>query len=383
MTNKVTSLLNLPDFQIDESQIPSVKIKSIRIQNLKGYKDHTFDFTTGEDCKSFVCFHGPNGTGKTTVLDVIQLIFSRFDSYEEDRLQALLGKSVRHEDGNMNGIYGDDNFLVTASIEVDDNTSYEVKIDKSGFIDDHPDDIKNIVYRLCFYARLDQELHQFQLNREKWPIFKELCEAVTGYEIEEKKNVFDMSEDPIQADLLSQYVLGFWVKKPHEKISHTECSAGERKVIKSFSTLLNMEYTPKVICIDNITMHVELGRHIALIEAIKSCFPDSQIFATTHSYRMSRNFGSKDQMYDLRLVNDKDIGAQKLQVLDEIEDSISKLKSFTSYPEAVKIEIERGLELISDLKNGNTDKYLKNEVEHFLKTVVHLHVTDMYNGKNA
>jgi len=111
---KTSSSTNLPNFKIDESKIPSVKIFSIRIENLKGYKDYTFDFSDGLDCKPFACFHGPNGTGKTTVLDVIQLIFSRFDSYEEDRLKALLGKSVRHVDGNMNGIYGDDDFLITA-----------------------------------------------------------------------------------------------------------------------------------------------------------------------------------------------------------------------------------------------------------------------------
>jgi ABC-type lipoprotein export system ATPase subunit len=379
----INSEFKLPDFKIDKDKIPSIQIRSIRVQNLKGYKDYTFDFSDGLSCKPFVCFHGPNGTGKTTILDIIQLIFSRFDNYEEDRLSALLGKSVRHEDGNMNGIYGDDDFLITATIQkpsaIGHPVTYQVKINKTGFIDDHPDSIKEILYRLCFYARLDQELHQFQLNREKWPIFKELCEAVTGFEIEEKKNVFDMSEDPIQADLLKQYVLGFWVKKPHEKISHTECSAGERKVIKSFSTLLNMEYTPKIICIDNVTMHVELGRHIALIESIKKCFTDSQIFATTHSYRMSRNFGDKNQMYDLRLINNSTMGELEFQLIDELEDCISKLQSFTTNEDIVKEEIEKGKQLIEICKKGNIDVSFCTEVELFIKRVVHLHIIDMYN----
>ena len=390
MTDNISNLMNLPDFKINKESIPSIKIQSIRIQKLKGYEDHTFDFSDeldGLNCKPFVCFHGPNGTGKTTILEVIQLIFSRFDNYEDDRLKALLGKSVRHEDGNMNGIYGDDNFLVTAKIRVSpwssndgrsnsSSATYEVKIDKSGFINDHPDHIKHLLSRLCFYARLDQELHQFQLNRDKWPLFKELCEAVTGYEIEEKKNVFDMSEDPIQADLLRQYVLGFWVKKPYEKISHTECSAGEKKVIKSFSTLLNMEYTPKIICIDNVTMHVELGRHIVLIESIKSCFPDSQIFATTHSYRMSRNFGSKNQMYDLRAVTNPHITSQEWQVIDELEDCISKLKSFSINKIASEGEVIEGQKLIERCKNHDIS-YL--DIESFMKRVVHLHIRDMYN----
>jgi len=373
----------LPNFKINEKEIPSIKIRSIRIQNLKGYKDYFFDFSQKDgECKSFACFHGPNGTGKTTILDVIQLIFSKFDNYEEDRLRAHLGKSVRNEDGVSSGVYSNEDFLITAIIQKPTSIGYpevyEVQINKNGFIKDHPSYIKNILYRLFFYARLDQELHQFQLNREKWPLFKELCEAVTGFQIEEKENVFDLSEDPIQADLLQKYVLGFWVKKPHEKISHTECSDGERKIIKSFSTLLNMEYTPKIICIDNITMHVELGRHIVLIDAIKKCFKGSQIFATTHSYRMSRNFGSKNQMYDLRLVTNPDIEEWRLQLIDELEDAISKLKSFIIHPDLVNVEINRGEELLTKCRSGYSNFSLREDSEVFIKRVVHLHIIDMF-----
>jgi len=380
---KSNNFIDLPNFQLDELDIPPIKIKSIHIQNLKGYKDYTFDFSQDRDgdeqCKTFVCFHGPNGTGKTTVLEAIQLIFSRFDSYEADRLKAYLGKNVRNEDGKSSGIYSEEDFLLTATIQKSPTEFYEVQINKTGFIKDHPDDVKDIFYRLFFYARLDQELNQFQLNRDKWPIFKELCEAVTGFEIEEKENVFDLSEDPVQAELMNKYILGFWVKKPHEKISHTECSAGERKIIKSFSTMLNMEYTPKVICIDNATMHVELGRHIALIESIKKCFPDSQIFATTHSYRMSRNFGAKNQMYDLRLVNNPDIKGWRLQMFDEIEDSVYKLESLTSNQVEVQLEIARGEILKEKCYSEKDGLGLREEVEVFLKRVVHLHVIDMYN----
>lgn len=75
--NRAEGLIELPNFKLDESKIPSVKIQKLRIQNLKGYKDYTFDFAEEDGtCKPFLCFHGKNGTGKTTILDVIQLIFS-------------------------------------------------------------------------------------------------------------------------------------------------------------------------------------------------------------------------------------------------------------------------------------------------------------------
>ena len=80
------------------------------------------------------------------------------------------------------------------------------------------------------------------------------------------------------AEMMEQYVLAFSVKKPDETISHTNCSAGERKIIKCFSTLLNKEYKPQIILVDNVEMHVDTGRHLELVRAMKRCFPDSQIF---------------------------------------------------------------------------------------------------------
>ena len=44
----------------------------------------------------FSCLFGPNGCGKTTVLESIVSIFSNYDNYDRVRLQALLGKLVRH-----------------------------------------------------------------------------------------------------------------------------------------------------------------------------------------------------------------------------------------------------------------------------------------------
>jgi len=370
------NLIDLPDFKIDQSEIPFVRVKSIRFQNFKVFEDYFFDFFD----RSFACFYGPNGCGKTTVLDTIQLIFSRFDEYKADRLKAHLGKSVRHIDGKMDGIYGNDDFLITAIIESSVG-GYEIQINKSGFIKDHPEKIKSFLYRLFYYARFDQELHQFQLNRQKWTVFKEIIESVTGFEITEKKSLFDTSDDPVQADLLRQYVLGFWVSKPNEKISHTECSAGERKIIKSFSTLLNMEYTPQIICIDNVAMHVESGRHIQLIESVKKCFPDSQIFATTHSYQISRNFGNKDQLYDLRLVANPSQEIWRLQLVDEISDYISKLRSNQfSLPLNSNYMIIEGEQLIESCRDGLNKQDIFNQAENFMKRVISLTIKDMYNN---
>lgn len=375
--------IGLPNFNLDPSKVPDVKIKSIRFQNFKAFEDATFDFTSGGKCKPFLCFFGGNGCGKTTILDTIQLLFTRFEGREDDQIKYVLGKSVRHIDGKQNGIYGTDDFLITAKIHSSVG-DYDVLINKNGFINDHPLEVKSIVYRICYYARFDQELNIFQLNRDKWAVFKGLFEAVTGFEIEEIDNVFDESDDPVQSDILRKYVLGFYINKPDETITHKECSAGEKKIIKSFSTLLNKEYIPSIICVDNVEMHVEAGRHLQLIDQMKKSFPDSQIFTATHSHQISKNFGDRNQLYDLRLIKlPEAIRKEKWRfyLADEIRDSLSKLESLTIEKKVLDREIVTGRELLRmclDVNCNFEDDYsLIERSEMFLKCVAHLFVSDI------
>lgn len=357
----------------------NVKIKSIHFENFKAFDDNVFDFTQDGKCKNFICFHGPNGCGKTTILDAITIIFSKYEGRDPRHVIALLGKSVRHVDGVRRAIYDkDSNFLITANI----NSSlgdYQVQINKEGFIKDHPSEVKDILGTICFYAKFDQELHQFQLTRDKWETFKELFEAVTGFKTEETTTVFNESEDKTQAEIMQKYVVGFMIQKPDEKISHKECSAGERKIIKSFSTLLNKAHNPSVVCIDNAEMHVESGRHINLIESMKKCFPSSQIFATTHSYQISRNFGERNQLYDLRLLKASPLIKEepwRLYMVDELRDSISKLKSFTICKDKDYL-IAYGENLIGRCLTIKTDVALDIDCENFLNKITGLFIEDI------
>jgi energy-coupling factor transporter ATP-binding protein EcfA2 len=371
---------DLPDFKVEQDKIPEIRVKSIHFQNFKAFEDAKFDFTNNDSCKKFICFFGNNGCGKSTILDTLQLIFSRFEGRTDEKTKALLGKLVRHTDGKQNGVYGNDDFLITAQIH-SSLGDYEVQINKSGFIKDHPEEVKMIVYRLFFYARFDQELNQFQLARSKWDTFKELFEAVTGFKVEEQTGLFDESEDPVQADILRQYVLGFLVHKPDEIITHKECSAGERKIIKSFSTLLNKEYMPSIVCVDNAEMHVEAGRHIQLIQSMKKCFPNSQIFATTHSYQISRNFGERNQLYDLRLLKESSIIKEqpwRLYIADELKDAISKLKSFTIKRNIVDISIAQGDTLVKKCFDPLvTEHEIVTKSRIFLQRIAQLFLEDM------
>jgi AAA15 family ATPase/GTPase len=352
--------------------IPEIKIKNIHLKNFKAYEDFSLDFSIDDKIKNFICFIGENGVGKTTILNAIQMLFQRYDGYDNDRLINQMNNCVRHVSYEKKY---DDNFLIEADI-VSSLGNYTLSMDKHGFINDHPKEIKENLYRLCYYTKFDRDLHQFQLTRDKWDIFKLLFESVTGYEIEETQGVFSISEDPCQAQLLNDYVLGFIVKKPRETISHKECSNGEKKVIKSFSTLLNLEVYPKIILVDDIAMHVALNKHIALIEAMKKCYPDSQIFSTTHSYRITKSLKRINEIYDLRVVRANELIQSepwRLRLMDEIDDALHKLdglgieKNHKLYIEGENIKNHCSLS-IGDLWD------FKNKVKNFLKEVSDLYI---------
>lgn len=365
----------------------TIKIKSLSFKNFKVFENFTLDFTKEDQCKNFICFFGPNGCGKTTVLDVIQMLFYKFEGYEANRIRAMLSKSIRHteKDKIYDGLYKDSgDFSIKAQMQSSIG-DYELELNKNGFLKDHPTEIKPLLTRICYYASFDQNLNSFQLPRVKWPIFKDLFEAVTGFEVEEEKYELNINgqklEMPTGNHLIKEFVFNFYVHKPNETIIHKECSAGEKKVIKSFATILTKEYSPQIILIDNITMHIESGRHINFVESLKRCFPNSQIFSTTHSYQISKNFADRSQLYDLRVIKmPKEIQNQmwRLYLADEIKNDIFKLNSFINKDLAKTLK-ESGESIINLLLNDNKlqEKDLTNKTKAFMNNVASGYIDDI------
>lgn len=379
----VENVINQPNFYI--SNVPNIKIRSLHIKNFKAYEDYTFDFSSkGSGIKPFICFIGENGAGKSTALNVIQMLFQRYEGYTEERMLAKFSKCIRSKEYGDVNINSDDDFLLESEIE-SSLGNYTVRMNKTGFIDDHPDEIKRILYRLCYYARFDKELDQFQLVRDKWDNFKNLFESVTNYEINEIDDIFSSSSDMVESSMMEKYVLGFTVKKSYETIHHRACSNGEKKVIKSFSTLLNLEISPRIILVDDIAMHVALGKHIALIEAMQKCYPDSQIFSTTHSYRITKNIKRSSQIYDLRMMHSDDLlknETWRYRVIDEIDDALYKLDGLGegNYQDLYECGKKLRYACSSNIKHLCD---FQKELVKFLQEVSNQYVIGMLSCKNS
>jgi len=231
---------------------------------------------------------------------------STFAAYDSDRIEVSMRKCIRNYKQMTVPEQEKANFLIEAEISSEFG-DYSIAIDKSGYLREkgHPKEIAETLMRQSFRTRYDEELHTFQLRLEQWEEFKELFESVTGYKVD--KVECPMSPFTVnlnngnlknRAAQMDEHVLGLTITKPNETISDRECSKGEKKIIKCFTTLLNKEIMPSVVLIDDVEMHVELSRHMALVGCIEKCFPNCQIVFTTHSPKIIHGFDI-DRMIDL------------------------------------------------------------------------------------
>jgi predicted ATP-dependent endonuclease of OLD family len=251
-------------------------------------------------------------------------------------------------------------FLIEADI-ISEGGKYSVSINKNGFLEgkDHPQHIKEGIVRQCFRTRYDEELNTFQLRLDRWNIFKELFESVTGYIVEKKES--EMSpftiRDPslyAQTAMMDKYVLELKIIKPNEIITDRECSKGEKKVLKNFTTLLNKDDIPSLILIDDVEMHVELDRHLILINCIEQCFPGSQTIFTTHSPKIIYGFDT-ERLQDLTVKS----SLSNLSWRKKMIRIISKMSFFDKNKETSGVK-----QLLSDIrtKKDLDEKEIKNKV---------------------
>lgn len=304
------------------------RLEKLRLINFMSFEDYTVSFVDADGVvRQMTGLHGPNGTGKSTILNAVAMLFNNFTGYDEQRFSVASKKYVRNVvnpdvagEGTMvqnrgvpsegfKAVGAAETWAVEGSFVTEDGDEYAVRVSNNkedyvwqgtqvpGAADprmsikcaklDHPIGVKTSLGMQCYLASYDKELNQFQLRKDRWPIFKKLFETVTGYPVDKREIKLD--EETVKSGgaerlaLLDQYVLAISIRKPNETISERQCSDGEKKTIKNFTSVLNRDIIPSLILIDNVEMHVEIDRHVKLVRCIEECFPDSQILFTTHS----------------------------------------------------------------------------------------------------
>ena len=119
-------------------------VKSLRLKNFKCYDNYEINFCD-EEGGVYLLFgmFGPNGCGKTTILDAINLVTASFASYDEDRIDVALRRYIRNFKTLSPTEQLAADFMVEADI-VSDIGEYTVAVCKSGYVQgkEHPKEIQ-------------------------------------------------------------------------------------------------------------------------------------------------------------------------------------------------------------------------------------------------
>lgn len=321
-------------------------LKSLRLKNFCSYADHTFDFTRPDGTPyNYVCFYGPNGIGKSTLLEAITLLFMSTKGRSMSFVCQSLQKFVRNKDYDPTWNRVESTEALTdmfiEGIYLLDGKEYIVQVTQKGCIRNdlipvpsqgtEPEEAAEVRAsgpwgkkhmrhreRICYFVKTDSDLslNKFQLHISQVDNFEKIMNQIMRYKAD------CVSPSGLSMDERN-YCTDFVIHKKDHQIHFKRMSAGEKKIAKSFSVLFNMMRDlsdpgpghdampgwPRLLLMDNVVMHVYFDRHVAMIDSLKGVFQEQQIFATTHSgILVQRHLEGKtpedELMIDLEPIND-------------------------------------------------------------------------------
>jgi hypothetical protein len=337
----------------------------------------------------------------STILDAVTMLCSNFSEYSPQRFSEMMLKRVR----NWMHLKGDDrirnaSFSVKGIFEADYpvyappyipeteaketglvRKEYTVEFTRHKFRSRHPEFIEQRLVRYCFAARFDQELQQFQMRRDRWPLFQELFSAVTGFPIEEDVDLFHDTSDTRMRRIYEEYVLQFTIRKPKEIIRQNMCSAGEKKIAKCFSTVLNARIEPSIILVDNVLMHIEVGRHLSVMNCLQRCFPNSQLVVACHSVSVSKSLPNREGLFDMRWLEIPGTMWRepwRLRLLDDVNECLERLTASCDQNQEKSSFISEGASIVRKLETEHDANKIMLDSVQWLSRFPSFIVSDLF-----
>lgn len=281
-----------------------MRIRSLYLNNFRGYGEIALSFG------NFNCLIGDNGCGKTTILDCVSLLCSSLDFREAavedkdfparatpaDRLRQYLQKNIRYF-GQPEGAKG---FLAKGIFE-HEGKDYVVELSESGFQKNELLEQPWWWSGMTYFAKFDIDMVNFQLAVGSWPQFAKAYEGIFGFKVEPDIYTETDLVDSGVPEEDAKVVIGFYLLKPDGKVYSRYASAGEKKIAKTLSQVLNLppEKAPAIVLVDNLELHVTPRRHLSMFDAVKNLFEGKQVVSTTHSETVVRNYEPKDHLIDI------------------------------------------------------------------------------------
>lgn len=272
-----------------------IKVKSISLKNYCGYRNTTFDFTRPDgSIKPLSCFYGPNGCGKSTCLNAVELICNAY-RYHGRNLDLMFRKLIYHQnyDPTYAHLYIVNDMEIGAVFATDEGDKEVIITNKKVVKNELPRQ-----ERMSFHFYIDADnpinLYKFQLHAEMKDRFLDLARMVYGYECAMG------AESPDLEDGGEFFFCDFIIQKYETKVHFKRMSDGEKKIATLLRDLCNPLYMNgnDIVLVDNIEMHIYKDRHAKLIAKILEIFPTKQFLITTHSPIL---VGMKDEQLGIEI----------------------------------------------------------------------------------
>jgi AAA15 family ATPase/GTPase len=203
-----------------------MRLIKLHLENYCNYEHYTFDFRhpDGNPYK-YICFFGPNGIGKSTILEAISLLTANQSGRDPANVRRSLYKYVRNKDYDpsyhkISGHSYEDNFSVGSTSNASsmiiegtyemDGKPYIVRLTQDGFErndlapssnSEGPWGDEHLLYRqrISHFITSDSDLSmsKFQLRKEQIPAFEAITSKVMRYSTQclEPSGILPMDED--------------------------------------------------------------------------------------------------------------------------------------------------------------------------------------------
>jgi len=289
-----------------------MRLKSLFLKDFCGIPKFQMEFG------DFTILIGPNGIGKTTILNAVSLLSSSmsFETEEKkgllrtvtplltgkERMRAYLRRNIRNidEENSANG------FLATAIFEHDGKELVSC-CSHDGFVKNDLAGQEWYWPGIVYFAKFDVDMVNFQLRESRWDKFAMAFEAITGWKVDPE--VYEESNLKELGHAEYKVVVGFWMHKPGGRVYSRKASAGEKKIAKSLSQVLNLEESrqPTIVLVDNLEMHAHHRRHLKMFDVVKELFKGKQVIATTHSTVVIEQYQPREHIVDVEQEITKEI----------------------------------------------------------------------------
>jgi predicted ATP-binding protein involved in virulence len=331
-----------------------MKIRSIRIENYKIFKNFTIDFTHKDKALSLIVLAGINGSGKSTLLNFVYEVISKPTLYNQSSDKIIIEEyDIVHNEKELQEyqIGGSEDWEIQPLIPPFESKIHYLKT-YSTDVNYARDTIITFIDKLIYEKDVKSSDAYLQVQILMETIFNGFAMKIEFNMIDKDRNIF-------------------FKNRNNEKIAISELSTGEQELItKAFSLYLD-DIKDSVILIDEpeSSLHPNWQNRILKIYEDFAIKNNNQIIIATHSPHIIASAKKES----LKLLVNKN---GKIEVVSDFEGSygyevqkvlleIMDIDSLRNY------EIEQKLTLLKDIVSKNNYKSaefkkLEKELEEML-----------------